>query len=109
MKPLQQFFLLLFFAPLFLVSCKNKTGKAKEREDIDQKEENVTFSTDSVTMKGYVVYDDNIEGKRPAIIVVPEWRGLNDYAKVRAKQLAELCYSAMPVDMHGIGKQAKMH
>ena len=46
----------------------------------------------------------NKEGKRPAILVVPEWWGLNDYTRSRAKQLAELGYIAMAVDMYGDGK-----
>ena len=37
-------------------------------------------------------------------MVIPEWWGLNDYAKNRAKQLAELGYFAMAVDFYGEGK-----
>ncbi|RYG28222.1 MAG: dienelactone hydrolase family protein, partial [Chitinophagaceae bacterium] len=39
-------------------------------------------------------------------IVIPEWWGLNDYPKERAKQLAALGYIAMAVDMYGNGKTA---
>lgn len=70
------------------------------------KEENVTYTGDSITMNGYVVYDENIEGTRPAVLVVHEWWGLNDYAKMRARELAKLGYIAMAVDMYGDGKQA---
>jgi hypothetical protein len=70
------------------------------------KEENVTYSGNGVTMDGYVVYDANKEGKRPAILVVPEWWGLVDYPKMRARKLAELGYIAMAVDMYGNGKIA---
>jgi dienelactone hydrolase len=47
-------------------------------------------------------------GKKPgpAVIVVHEWWGLNDYARKRARQLAEKGYSAMAVDMYGHGKVA---
>ncbi len=45
-----------------------------------------------------------IMGKRPAILVVHEWWGLNDYAKMRARELARLGYIAMAVDMFGNGK-----
>ena len=57
-------------------------------------------------MNSYVVYDENIEGKRPAVVVVPEWWGLNDYAKRRANELAELGYIAIAVDMYGNGQTA---
>lgn len=58
------------------------------------------------TMKGYLVYDDSIKGKRPGVIVVHEWWGLNDYARKRAKMLARLGYVALAVDMYGAGRQA---
>jgi dienelactone hydrolase len=69
-------------------------------------EENVTYTGDNTTMNGYVAYDANREGKRPAVLVVPEWWGLNDYPKMRARQLAELGYIAMAIDMYGEGKTA---
>jgi dienelactone hydrolase len=43
----------------------------------------------------------------PGVIVVHEWWGLNDYARSRARQLAELGYSAIAVDMYGTGKVAQ--
>lgn len=72
----------------------------------DIKEELVTYTSGSVTLKGFVAYDNNIKGKRPAVIVVPEWWGLNDYTRMRARKLAELGYIAMAADMYGDGKIA---
>ncbi|MDF1629066.1 MAG: dienelactone hydrolase family protein [Alcanivoracaceae bacterium] len=48
------------------------------------------------------------KGKKagPGVIVVHEWWGLNDYARDRARQLAEAGYSAIAVDMYGHGKVA---
>ena len=40
------------------------------------------------------------------VIVIHEWWGLNDYARSRAKQLAEEGYAAIAVDMYGHGKVA---
>jgi len=68
------------------------------------KEENVTYSDNGVTMNGYLVYDANKQGKRPGVIVVHEWWGLNDYPKMRARKLAELGYVAFALDMYGNGK-----
>ena len=70
------------------------------------KEENVTYSANNVTMHGYIAYDANKEGKRPAVLVIHEWWGLNDYPKMRARKLAELGYIAMAIDMYGDGKTA---
>lgn len=69
---------------------------------------NVDYSVQGVMLKGYVAYNDKIEGKRPGILVVHEWWGLNDYTRKRARMLAELGYTALAVDMYGEGKQA-MH
>jgi dienelactone hydrolase len=79
---------------------------SKERAKSSIKEENITYVADGVTMKGFIAYDNDMKGKRPAILVVPEWWGLNDYPKNRARQLASLGYIAMAVDMYGNGKIA---
>lgn len=70
------------------------------------KEENVSYKEDTITGNGYIVYDAAKEGKRPAVLVVHEWWGLNDYVRNRARQLAEMGYVAMAVDMYGGGKTA---
>ncbi len=70
------------------------------------KEEAVTYSDNGVILKGMVAYDSNLKGKRPVIIIIPEWWGLNDYIKMRARKLAELGYVAMAADVFGDGKLA---
>lgn len=59
---------------------------------------------EGTTLKGYIAYDDAIKGKRPAVIVVHEWWGLNEYPRKRARMLAELGYTAMAIDMYGDGR-----
>jgi dienelactone hydrolase len=68
---------------------------------------NVEYMADGVTLKGYLAYDSGMKGKGPGILVVHEWWGLNDYARKRAKMLAQLGYTALAVDMYGEGKVAK--
>lgn len=70
------------------------------------KEENITYKVDSMTVKGFVAYDEKVHGTRPAILVVHEWWGLNDYTKMRVRKLAESGYIAMAVDLFGNGKNA---
>jgi len=70
------------------------------------KEETVIYKFDGVELKGFVVYDENAKGKRPAVLIVPEWWGLNNYIKSRARQVAALGYIAMAVDIFGNGKTA---
>ncbi|MEO6838560.1 MAG: dienelactone hydrolase family protein [Ginsengibacter sp.] len=72
--------------------------------DPNIKEDSANFTVNGKNFVGLVYYDQNIKGKRPGILVIPEWWGLNDYPKSRAKQLAGLGYIAMAVDMYGNGK-----
>jgi len=97
-----------FAFALLLVSCNNEdNNKEADKTEVKTpkiKEETVTYSIDSLNMNNYVAFDENVEGKRPAVLVIHEWWGLNDYTKRRAKMLAELGYVAMAVDMYGNGR-----
>jgi len=66
----------------------------------------VSYTSDSLTMKGYLVYDDAVTQKRPGILVVHELWGLNAHSRKRAEMLAGLGYVALAVDMYGNGKVA---
>ena len=101
------------FVAIALVACNNQSTSSSAKSDstITEtakergiKEENVTYTSNGVTMNGYLAYDASKEGKRPGILVVHEWWGLNDYPKMRARRLAELGYVALAVDMYGNGK-----
>ena len=70
------------------------------------KEEQVNYSVNNVKMIGFAAYDSSTNKKRPIVLVVPEWWGLNDYTKSRVRQLAELGYLAIAVDMYGNGQMA---
>jgi dienelactone hydrolase len=72
----------------------------------DIKGEVVTYQSGDTVMKGYLAYDAARSGKRPGVLVVHEWWGLNDYARKRAHMLAKLGYTALAVDMYGNGKTA---
>lgn len=108
MKYADLFRLNLAAVVIFFAGC-NSNEKNPESTSANQpalKEENVSYKADSVTMNGFVVYDENVKGARPAVLVVHEWWGLNDYDKMRARELAKLGYTAMAVDMYGNGKTA---
>src|ERR1700737_4292726 len=68
------------------------------------KTETVTYKEGQVEAHSFRAYDDSLSGKRPGVLVVPEWWGLNDYPMRRAKMLAQLGYVAMAVDIYGAGK-----
>lgn len=66
--------------------------------------EAVTYTEAGEEYTGYVSYDNAIKGKRPGVMVVHEWWGLDDYARRRTEMLAGLGYVAFAVDMYGTGK-----
>ncbi|MBR9805121.1 dienelactone hydrolase family protein, partial [bacterium] len=55
---------------------------------------------------GYLAYDATQTQARPAVLIVHEWWGHNEYARSRARQLAEAGYVAFAVDMYGDGATA---
>lgn len=69
--------------------------------------ENISYSSGGTVMKGMIAYDNSIKKQRPGVLVVHEWWGHNDYARKRARMLAELGYTALAVDMYGEGKTAE--
>jgi dienelactone hydrolase len=108
---IQRFFYTCLIAASIIFSACNNDDKKVNEADVEVKEpriteELITYKLDTVTMIGYVAYDENIEGTRPAVIVLHEWWGLNDYPKMRARELAKLGYIAMAMDMYGNGQTA---
>jgi dienelactone hydrolase len=71
------------------------------------KSENVDYQGDGITMKGLVAYNDSSKEKRPVVLIVPEWWGISDYTRNRARQLAELGYLAFAIDVYGDGKNVE--
>lgn len=68
--------------------------------------EQCEYTADGQTMRGYIAYDDGVDGKRPGVLVLPEWWGVNDYIRGRAEQLAGMGFTALAVDMYGDGQTA---
>jgi len=84
------------------------TGEAVEViEEVSIRGEEVSYTADTTNLRGYIVYDQNQEGKRPGVIVVHEWWGHNQYVRERADMLAELGYTALALDMFGDGVLAE--
>ena len=95
---------------MFLVLSCGSSASTKEKDEDEQEvewiSESVNYADDSTNLIGFAAYDKNLKDA-PVILIVPEWWGLNDYAKSRAKQLSKLGYFAFAVDMYGEGKIAK--
>jgi dienelactone hydrolase len=66
----------------------------------------IEYSQNDTRLVGYLAYPKGIEGNRPGVLVVHEWKGLDGYAKSRTEQLAGLGYIAFAADIYGDGKVA---
>jgi dienelactone hydrolase len=67
----------------------------------------VEYRSGDTVLKGYLAENPKFKGKRPAVIVVHEWWGHDEYARKRARMLAEMGYTSLAVDMYGEGRTAK--
>ena len=64
---------------------------------------NVEYSQGNTVLEGYLAYEDSLKGKRPGVLVIHEWTGINSYIKERTEQLASLGYVAFAADIYGKG------
>jgi dienelactone hydrolase len=91
-------FLLTSCAIFTLLAATSVWAKVTTRE--------VEYRSGDTVLKGYLA-ESATKGKRPAVLVVHEWWGHNEYARKRARMLADLGYVALAVDMFGDGKTAQ--
>ncbi len=110
--------LLQFSTVLLLViagaSCNGNEKKISEtaatnttEKPVSVKGENLDYSGDGVTMKGFVAFNEKDSSLKPIVLILPEWWGISDYTRGRAKQLAALGYLSFAVDIYGEGKTAE--
>lgn len=92
MKPLR----LLLCAITFLISASTAITHAQEA---------VTFPSGDSTAQGFL-YLPQGPGSHPAVIVIQEWWGVNDWIKEQAANYASKGYVALAVDLYR-GKIAK--
>jgi dienelactone hydrolase len=105
----------LLVASSAAVSCNNSGDKNETKNTVDSsknssleniKEDSISYEIAGKKYDGFVTYNENQKGKRPGIVVVHEWWGLNNYSRMRAKELAKLGYIALAADMYGNGQTA---
>ena len=92
-------YILLFILGLTMLGFAQ--AEMEMKPDIQTR--SIEYKHGDVVLEGYLAYDANITGKRPGILIVHEWWGHNDYAQMRARQLAEMGYIAFALDMYGKG------
>ena len=67
----------------------------------------VEWSVGKDRFSGYVVYDDASKARRPGLVMVPNWMGVNDSAVEKAKAIAGTDYVVLVADVYGKGVRPK--
>ncbi|MBA5630504.1 dienelactone hydrolase family protein [Moheibacter lacus] len=103
--------LFVLLVGLLFFSCEKKENVPNEKpaqsvavNDSILTEKEISYDSNGKNFKSFVFFKGDSTVSKPVVLVVPEWWGVNDYAKTRAKQLAEEGYFAMAVDFYGDGK-----
>ncbi len=63
----------------------------------------VEYRDGDQVLEGYLAYDAAKVGKRPAVLIVHDWKGVGPNVQQRAQQLARLGYLAFAADIYGKG------
>src|SRR5215510_12877096 len=64
----------------------------------------VDYTQGETKLHGLIAWDDAVQTKRPGVLVVHEWWGMNDYARKQAERLAQAGFVGFALDMYGDGK-----
>ena len=65
--------------------------------------QSVEYKQGDTVLEGHLAWDDKFKGPRPAVMVVHEWNGIEEYTRNRTEQLAKLGYIAFAADIYGKG------
>ncbi len=66
-------------------------------------QKSVEYKQGDTVLEGFSAYDDSVQGKRPAVLIFHQWKGLSDYEKKRAEMLAKMGYNVFAADIYGKG------
>jgi len=68
--------------------------------------ERISYQASNVACNGALVYDERAGGRRPLLLLAPNWLGVSDDAIKRTAAMAGNKYVAFVADMYGGGKIA---
>jgi len=66
--------------------------------------ERIEYRGGTTSCRGALVYDETVKGRRPLLLMAPNWLGATDAAIERAATVAGGKYVAFVADMYGNGK-----
>jgi dienelactone hydrolase len=67
----------------------------------------VDYAIGATKFQGVLVYDDAVAGKRPAVVMAPDYMGVTQYSIEQAQALAGSKYVFFVADMYGAGVRPK--
>lgn len=70
-------------------------------------EKTIEYKDGDTVLEGFLYHNETDKSPKPGVIVVHEWMGLDEYAKKRARELAEQGYVTFAADIYGKGVRAK--
>src|ERR1700691_2759393 len=70
-------------------------------------EKKVPYQVNGRQFEGMIVYDDSVGGKRPAVFMQPDWKGVCADTIGQARAVAGKDYVVLMADMFGAGYGAK--
>ena len=79
--------------------CRHALRRTRARARLAAAGTMVSYPSGSETVSGYLAAPEG-GGKKPAIVVIHEWWGLNDWAKGKADGFAKQGYVALAVDLY---------
>jgi dienelactone hydrolase len=65
--------------------------------------ETIPYFCNGVKFNGFLAYTTDARAKRPAVIIAHAWRGQDDFARQKARDLAERGNLAFAADLYGDG------
>jgi len=81
--------------PMTVLPCRPYCSRTAEPSTSGE------YTSGSTELQGYLAYDDAITDKRPGVLVVHEWWGLNDYIKQESERLSdELGVNVIALDLY---------
>lgn len=103
-----------FMMAIFTITCCKKQDSKEipksEPVEVNQTrkvvEKTIKYTVSGKNYQSFVAYSGGDTASKPVVFIIPEWWGLNEYIKYRARKLAELGYFVMALDFYGDGKLA---
>ncbi len=81
----------------------------KNSADAHLKVDKIIYQQDGKDFEGFLALPGKTDKKLPAVLLIHDWTGLDEYEQMRARMLAENGYVTFAMDMYGKGVRAANH